>query len=885
MKKKLTKGIRRLPNVPAIALIAVGILFWNGPLHAQTSKTLLSQLRFKNSGTVTRNMDFRYFHQPDDYLETPDLWGIYSDGTYFYRVDGGKKQSPPNGMRSAVPLGGLGSGTIELRADGSLRDWNIFNNSPAYGEKIQLDDALFGISIRRGNGKVYVSSLRTDPPRGLPAVQQIEYSGDFPVSRLRFSDPNLGIPVDLYAYSEFRPRDANASATPAAIFTFLLTNPSQQAIHASLFFILPNHIHGHAAVKGGVTFIRDGKLPLSGTIAVRAVGFSIHARATTASDFGTLWKSFAGGKSIDGASLNGEAPRYGAVTTDFILRPGETKTVTYILAWYLPNRPFLTETPGNYYATLYRSADDVADKVSERLVEDWRAMLLWQHAIFDNSLPGWLQDTLMNSVATMYKTGMRFRNGQWRQWESFSCADVDPGHIDFYQSLPYMFFYPDLRKQILSRFAAVQHPDGYIPEELGQGDVEWVGPLDQAGGRDMGDSATVFILGVWQYYLWTGDRGFLNLMWSHVRLAAFWQIERSRNYGLPEHLQTTYDLFHFNRKTLVSYNAFLHLASMRAAEKIAQVQNDGKSVEKFQAAFTAGQHSLDQRLWTGKYYRAWWVGEGAFTDPLLADTLYGQLWASALDLGMLAKRKNMVSHLESETEMNGSPFGLRIMTGIEPKVSSTEDIPAPWKPNQPKPNDNLVWPASSIDWSILKIYLGGNVDQSLEEANKVIFNQRSQLNDQWNYTDLNNNWNGGPWGNSHYTRQLIVWALPLAISGEQWNAAASCLMFNTADATLRRLPFFTPQASGVVEFVAPDKWKIELISGRLTLHEVLISSASWRVDKTLNAGGSILLSSKAATSSIPNVNHVFYRDDSHRTIDCGGYPGSDPEQAEFNTND
>jgi hypothetical protein len=99
------------------------------------------------------------------------------------------------------------------------------------------------------------------------------------------------------------------------------------------------------------------------------------------------------------------------------------------------------------------------------------------------------------------------------------------------------------------------------------------------------------------------------------------------------------------------------------------------------------------------------------------------------------------------------------------------------------------------------------------------------------------------------------------------------------------LPFFTPQASGVVEFVAPDKWKIELISGRLTLHEVLTSSASWRVDKTLNAGASILLSSKAATSLIPNVNHVFYRDDSHRTVYCGGYPGFDPQQAELTTND
>jgi hypothetical protein len=205
------------------------MLFGSELLHAQIPKPLLSQLRFKNSGTVTRDMQFRYFHQPDDYLETRDLWGIYSDGTYLYRIDGGRKSSPPDGMRSAVPLGGLGSGTLELRADGSLRDWNIFNNSPAYGNKVQLDDALFGINIREGD-KAFISTLRTHPPCGLPSISQIQYSGDFPVSRLRFSDPNLAIPVDLYAYSEFRPRDADASATPAAIFTFLLSKPSRQTI-------------------------------------------------------------------------------------------------------------------------------------------------------------------------------------------------------------------------------------------------------------------------------------------------------------------------------------------------------------------------------------------------------------------------------------------------------------------------------------------------------------------------------------------------------------------------------------------------------------------------------------------------------------------------------
>ncbi|HEX4022675.1 MAG TPA: GH116 family glycosyl-hydrolase [Acidobacteriaceae bacterium] len=847
--QNLTREIRRFSTALAGTLMAVGILSLSNPLLAQTAKSLLEQLQFKNSGTVTREMDFRYFHQPDDYLETPELWSIFSSATYLYRVDGGEKRNPPEGMRSAVPLGGLGSGTVELRADGSLRDWNIFNNSPAYGEKVQLDDALFGIRISQQNGKSYTSTLRTKPPCGLQAIEQIQYSGDFPVSRLRFSDPDLKVPVDLYAYSEFKPRDADASATPAAIFTFLLSNPSRHDIHASLLFLLPNHMDGSAAVNGGLTFIRDGKLPLSGTIAVRAVGSDIQEEAATASDFRSLWKSFAAGKSIIGAGLKGEAPRYGALNASVTIKPGETKALTFILAWYLPNRPFLNATPGNYYTTLYRNADDVAEKVAGRLQDDWLAMLQWQRIIYANSLPAWLQDSLINSVATMYKTGMRFRDGDWRQWESFACADIDPGHIDFYQVLPYMFFYPELRKQILSRFATVQYANGYIPEELNQGGVAWVGPFDQAGGRDMGDSTTVFILGVWQYYLWTGDRSFLDAMWPHVRSAALWQIERSKTYGLPEYLQTTYDLFHFNKKTLVSYNAFLYLASMRAAEKLAQIQKDPGSASKFQTAFALGQSSLDQHLWTGKYFRAWWSDDKTVPNALLADTLYGQLWASVLNLGLVTDKDRLLSHLSSEEKLNESPFGLRVMSGANPQDSLVENTP--WEANQPKPNDNLIWPAGSLDWSSLKIYLGGKLNESLTEASNVISNQRLRINDQWNYTDLNNNWDGGVWANSHYTRQLILWTLPLALSGQQWDAPARRLTFNPVNSAPRQLPFFTPQATGVVESIAPGKWRIRVTSGQLALHEVQISNARWTGDRTLNTGNSLDISSAVVTAPIP----------------------------------
>jgi non-lysosomal glucosylceramidase len=199
--------------------------------------------------------------------------------------------------------------------------------------------------------------------------------------------------------------------------------------------------------------------------------------------------------------------------------------------------------------------------------------------------------------------------------------------------------------------------------------------------------------------------------------------------------------------------------------------------------------------------------------------------------------------LKSEAELNGSQFGLRVMSGFDPQAPRAETTTTPWEPTQPMPNDNLIWPGGSLDWSSLKIYLGGNVSESLMEANKVISNQRLNLQDQWNYTDLNNYWDGGPWGNSHYTRQLISWSLPLAISGEQWDATAKRLTFNLGDSGPARLPFFIPQATGVVESRAAGVWRIKVTTGQLAIHEVRIAHAMWTGDRTLSAGDSLDLSS------------------------------------------
>ncbi|HXW12866.1 MAG TPA: GH116 family glycosyl-hydrolase, partial [Terriglobia bacterium] len=488
--------------------------------QTQGETTPLAKFQFKNSGIVRREMQFQYFDQPLAYAEDLDHWNTIGKARYLYQVEEGKRTDPPTGMRSAVPLGGLGSGTVELRADGSLSDWNIFNNSPAAAAKIQVDDAFFGLWAKPHGMPSTALTLRTHPPQTLPPIAQIEYAGAFPVSRLRFSDSRLPLTVELYAYSEFQPFDADRSCTPCALFSFDLHNSASEAVEISVLFNMRNYIGGRAIAKKHLTFDKSGTDPTSGTLTMKVADELVSITSTVTTELAAMWNEFSAGGYFHDASVSDDAPEYGALAAKTMLPPGDSRTIAFVLAWYFPNRPYKSQVPGNNYTNLYHDADDVADKVISRLDSTWATISTWQQTMFNNSLPDWFQDALVNSVATMFKTGLWFQNGSWRQWESFSCAGLNPGHIDFYRILPYAFFFPSLHKQLLLAHAESQNVKGFIPEQLTTGCFAPESELGHPGGRVMGDSETIFILWAWQIYSWTGDRQFLDRIWANVKQAA-----------------------------------------------------------------------------------------------------------------------------------------------------------------------------------------------------------------------------------------------------------------------------------------------------------------------------------------------------------------------------
>ncbi|HVU68550.1 MAG TPA: GH116 family glycosyl hydrolase [Ktedonobacteraceae bacterium] len=169
---------------------------------------------------------------------------------------------------SGIPLGGLGTGTIEIRSDGALHEWQMFNNPPWSGGRppwtpvppspLGPGDSLFAVRTRRGEEPPVIRMLRQRDGAEdafsyfLPyvgTVQEISMCGEFPFAWLEYSDPALPVRLELEAWSSFIPGDVKHSALPAAVLTFHVENPTDAEIEVSLLGVMP-HIGGTSIGAG-----------------------------------------------------------------------------------------------------------------------------------------------------------------------------------------------------------------------------------------------------------------------------------------------------------------------------------------------------------------------------------------------------------------------------------------------------------------------------------------------------------------------------------------------------------------------------------------------------------------------------------------------------------
>ena len=173
--------------------------------------------------------------------EVPSTLGLFNG--LVVRGTSPNVSSPPMGLRSAAPLGGIGAGAFELRTDGTIHEVTIVNQSPAGAAKFGvLENMMLGARV---NG--VTRALRTTPP--FYAVNEsasgLTYAALYPLASLSFASPSIDFDtngatsVGVFAYSTLLPGNPTASASPSVIFTLAVTNAGDTSLETSFFLSLP----------------------------------------------------------------------------------------------------------------------------------------------------------------------------------------------------------------------------------------------------------------------------------------------------------------------------------------------------------------------------------------------------------------------------------------------------------------------------------------------------------------------------------------------------------------------------------------------------------------------------------------------------------------------
>ena len=158
---------------------------------------------------------------------------------------------------SGVPLGGIGTGSVEIRPDGYFHDWLIFNvgkwapNQPETQRADQPDLGASGLCFylrtqRDGQGphtrRLGIRSDQHDlySMGWVRSVESIEFDGRCPLATLRYFDPKLPVEVVGRFFGPITPNDSRTSGTPGFHAQFTIKNTSDVPVEVSLAGVLQN---------------------------------------------------------------------------------------------------------------------------------------------------------------------------------------------------------------------------------------------------------------------------------------------------------------------------------------------------------------------------------------------------------------------------------------------------------------------------------------------------------------------------------------------------------------------------------------------------------------------------------------------------------------------
>ena len=767
--------------------------------------------------------------------------------------------------RVALPLGGIGTGSFSLGGRGELVDWVMMNATrreyiPAGFDNDYLTP-FFAITLKGKKtprlGKMLQGPTcpwerqqftgKGTPNCGFAHFRKASFDGGFPFGTVNLEDRSMPVKVAVKGFSPFIPGDEVASGIPFGSLAYEVTNTSDEALEVSVAGLIPNLIGlngSHDAqnrkpknefregagfrgiwytasgleptheAAGTMAFVTEETDGVSARLAIRRGNWSQTVHATQ-----EWWRDFTDNGEFN-AVQNGKPVASLAVKKT--IAPGAKAVFAFHLFWHFPNRYGWGKRPcGNWYATQYADAWDVATKTLPRLSQLKARSLAFARAFAGCDYPAAMKERAAMNLA-VYKGSGEFRDaaGRFMGFEgvgaTFGCSSGSTTHVfNYEQATGFLFPYLARTKRDVE-FNMMMRADGSIPchQKL---------PLEPGKsasmcGHKVVDGQCGVMMKLYRDGLFSGDRAWFTQYLPQMKKSAnyLWSpkgFDQNKDglVDMREGQFNTYDICFCGPNPLAQ---FWYLGALRAAEEFAKVAGDTAFADECRRVFESGRRLTDEKLFNGEYYiqllddpeLGQQMGNGCLSDQLL-----GQQTAHLLGLGYLAKPENVRKAAAAIAKYNfrqeladhcnyyrtyamDEEAGLLLMT--YPKVDEVKYPFTYW---------SEVW--TGIEYTTAAELICEGLEK---EALAILDGVCGR------YNGLNRNpYSEIEWGHN-YVRSLASWNVLMAWSGLKWNGLTGTLDFGPRTGRF----FWSLNGAWGTATVSSDKVVLEVYEGKLDVKQV-----------------------------------------------------------------
>ena len=264
-----------------------------------------------------------------------------------------------------------------------------------------------------------------------------------------------------------------------------------------------------------------------------------------------------------------------------------------------------------------------------------RRILAWQEVIYsDATLPGWLQDSLINNLHLITETGMwaaaepplpawvRPEDGLFGMDECpRGCPQIECIPCSFYGNIPVVYFFPELALSTLRGYKGYMYPEGAVPWIFGgvTGNTPPLNMNTPTRGYQLTLNGLCYADMVDRYALcWGHDKRFAEEFYESVKRNTIFTINLRPEYAagdrvisMPTGNEGT-EWFEADKpgwSGMVAHVGGLHLAELRIAQKMAEQVGDQDFARQCREWIDAGMNSMETKMWAGSYYLNFWEPE------------------------------------------------------------------------------------------------------------------------------------------------------------------------------------------------------------------------------------------------------------------------------------